>query len=283
MSRMAGRGSGPKGAAGAGAPLLRLERVEVVRGGRTILEDITLEIRPGEILTIVGPNGAGKSTLVKVVVGAIMPDRGRVWRRPGLVIGYVPQRLALDPSMPLTARRFIALVAGAGEGEIAAMLARVGTPHVFDRQMTALSGGETQRVLLAAALLREPDLLVLDEPAQGLDQPGEAAFYRLLEACRREAGFAILMVSHDLHVVMSTSDRVICLNRHVCCTGTPAAVEAAPEYRALFGTGTGGALALYRHSHDHAHDVDGNCLPKKPSAVTDAERPADGGTTDAAD
>ena len=282
MAEAGSEGKRSSRAAAGSAPLLRLDRVGVVRDGRVILEDITLEIRPGEIVTIVGPNGAGKSTLVRVVVGAITPDRGRVWRRPGLVIGYVPQRLALDPSLPLTARRFVALVSEAGEEEIAAMLGRVGTPHVIDRQMAALSGGETQRVLLAAALLRGPDLLVLDEPAQGLDQPGEAAFYRLLENCRREAGFAILMVSHDLHVVMSTSDRVICLNRHVCCTGAPAAVEAAPEYRALFGTGTGGALALYRHSHDHAHDVDGGCLPATPAPAAKAEGPTDGEGTDAA-
>lgn len=241
--------------------LVALEKVRVIRDGRAILQDVSLEVRRGEIVTIVGPNGAGKSTLVKVVIGAIEPDGGRVWRRSGLRIGYVPQKLMLDPTMPLTAGRFITLASGASADAIAAMLERVGVPYALERQMTALSGGEMQRVLLAAALLHHPDLLVLDEPAQGLDQPGEAAFYRLLETCRREEGMAILMVSHDLHVVMSASDRVICLNHHVCCTGTPAAVEAAPEYRALFGAGTQGALALYRHTHDHEHDPAGDCLP----------------------
>ena len=119
--------------------------------------------------------------------------------------------------------------------------------------MADLSGGQFQRVLLARALLSEPDLLLLDEPTQALDQAGSAAFYRLIEEIRAEAGCAVLMVSHELHVVMSASDRVVCLNGHVCCIGTPETVSAAPEYRALFGTGTGGALALYRHEHDHAH------------------------------
>ncbi|NCU21520.1 ATP-binding cassette domain-containing protein, partial [Candidatus Falkowbacteria bacterium] len=138
----------------------------------------------------------------------------------------------------------------------AAALSRTGVAGLETRQMARLSGGQFQRVLLARALLARPDILILDEPTQGLDQPGIAAFYRLLEEVRRETGAAVLLVSHDLHVVMSASDRVICLNGHVCCQGTPRVVSAAPEYRALFGLGTGGALALYQHVHDHDHDQD---------------------------
>jgi zinc transport system ATP-binding protein len=181
---------------------------------------------------------------------------GAVVRRPGLRVGYVPQKLHIDRNLPMTVRRFLSLPQRCSDAQATAALARVGLPEVAARQMIDLSGGQMQRVLLARALLVTPDLLVLDEPTQGLDQPGEAAFYRLIEDLRKATGCAVLMVSHDLHVVMSTSDRVICLNRHICCEGTPRVVSNAPEYRALFGLGTQGALALYRHDHDHDHDHD---------------------------
>ena len=151
-------------------------------------------------------------------------------------------------------RRFLSLPNRVTDSQASETLARVGLPNVETRQMSALSGGQFQRVLLARALLSDPQLLILDEPTQGLDQPGEAAFYRLIEEVRSTTGAAILMVSHDLHVVMAASDRVICLNGHICCEGTPRVVSNAPEYRALFGLGTQGALALYRHDHDHTHD-----------------------------
>ncbi len=169
----------------------------------------------------------------------------------------MPQRLAIDHAMPMTVERFLAL-AGAGAADRAEAMARVGVPGLGGRQMSELSGGQFQRALLAQAVLGRPDLLVLDEAAQGLDQPGVAAFYRLIEQIRGEIGCAVLMVSHDLHVVMAASDRVICLNGHVCCEGAPTVVSAAPEYRALFGFGTGGALALYRHEHDHSHPEGGH-------------------------
>jgi zinc transport system ATP-binding protein len=153
----------------------------------------------------------------------------------------------------MTARRFLSLPKRCSDAEAAAVLARCGVAHVAARQIVDLSGGQLQRVLLARALLNSPDLLVLDEPTQGLDQPGEAAFYQLIEEVRRETGVAVLMVSHDLHVVMAASDRVICLNGHICCEGAPHVVSETPEYRALFGYGTQGALALYRHDHDHNH------------------------------
>jgi zinc transport system ATP-binding protein len=222
-----------------------------------VLHDISMQIDAGEIVTIVGPNGSGKSTLLRALLGIVTPAAGNVARKPGLRIGYVPQRLLIDRTMPVTALRFLSLPVHHGRTACEAALARVGVPEVAKRQMTDLSGGQFQRVLLARALLTEPEILVLDEPTQGLDALGEASFYRLIEEVRRATGAAVLMVSHDLHVVMSASDRVICLNGHICCEGTPHVVSNAPEYQALFGLGTQGALALYQHRHDHEHGHDG--------------------------
>ncbi len=236
--------------------LIAADRLCVRFGGVEVLHDITLAVRPAEIVTILGPNGSGKSTLIRALLGIVPLAHGRVIRADGLRLGYVPQKLAVDRSMPMTVRRFLSLPVRVSDAAAAAALARVGVAGIEARQMAALSGGQFQRVLLARALLSEPQLLILDEPTQGLDQPGEAAFYQLIEAVRRDTGAAVLMVSHDLHVVMAASDRVICLNGHVCCEGTPRVVSNAPEYRALFGLGTKGALALYQHAHDHAHDHD---------------------------
>ena len=223
-------------------------------GGTEVLHDISLAVEPGEIITVVGPNGSGKSTLLRALLGILRPAAGRVTRAPGLRLGYVPQRLQIDRSMPITVRRF---PSPPGRGTAAQGAGGVGPGGGGGRappQMAALSGGQLQRVLLARALLARPQVLMLDEPTQGLDQPGEAAFYRLIEEVRAGTGCAVLMVSHDLHVVMAASDRVICLNGHICCEGPPRVVSTAPEYRALFGLGTQGALALYRHEHDHAHE-----------------------------
>ena len=241
---------------GCGMSLIAADHACVRFGGAEVLHDISLRVDPAEIVTIVGPNGSGKSTLLRALLGITPLAAGRVSRRPGLQIGYVPQRLQIDRTLPMTARRFLSLPVRHSASASAAALARVGVPEVAERQMTDLSGGQFQRVLLARALLTEPDLLILDEPTQGLDQPGEAAFYRLIDELRRDTGCAVLMVSHDLHVVMSASDRVICLNGHICCQGTPRVVSNAPEYRALFGLGTQGALALYQHVHDHDHTHD---------------------------
>lgn len=241
---------------GCGMSLIAARHASVRFGGTEVLHDISLRVDAAEIVTIVGPNGSGKSTLLRALLGIAPLASGRVSRRPGLRIGYVPQRLQIDRTLPMTARRFLSLPIRQAPVASAAALARVGVPEVAERQMTDLSGGQFQRVLLARALLTEPDLLILDEPTQGLDQPGEAAFYRLIEELRRDTGCAVLMVSHDLHVVMSASDRVICLNGHICCEGTPRVVSNAPEYRALFGLGTQGALALYQHVHDHDHTHD---------------------------
>jgi zinc transport system ATP-binding protein len=234
--------------------LISATHVCVRFGAEEVLHDITLDVSKGEIVTILGPNGSGKSTLLRALLGIVPVAEGRIARAPGLRIGYVPQKLMIDRTMPITVRRFLSLPSRVSDAAAEDALARVGMAgHGMD-QMTTLSGGQQQRVLLARALLGRPQILMLDEPTQGLDQPGEAAFYRLIEEVRQDTGAAVLMISHDLHVVMAASDRVICLNGHICCEGTPRVVSTAPEYRALFGLGTQGALALYRHEHDHEHE-----------------------------
>jgi zinc transport system ATP-binding protein len=236
-------------------PLLAAQGVSVAYGAAPpVLTGVDFALMPGEIVTIVGPNGSGKSSFLKALLGLVRPVAGRISRAAGLRLGYVPQRLHLDPNLPLTVGRFLRLLHPVTPAQADALLARVGVPGLSERPMAALSGGQFQRVLLAQALTGNPQVLVLDEATQGLDQPGVAAFYRLIEDVRREIGCAVLLVSHDLHVVMSASDRVVCLNGHICCEGAPSVVSNAPQYRALFGLGTGGALALYRHEHDHQHD-----------------------------
>lgn len=222
-------------------------------GGHMALKGVDFSISKGEIVTIIGPNGSGKTTLLRAIIGALKPSSGQVKRQANLSIGYVPQKLHIDPTLPLSVERFLGLPKRRPAETVTAALAKAGLHDIRTRPMQRLSGGQFQRVMLARALLEEPQLLILDEPTTGLDQPGAAEFYHQIEEVRRDLGCAVLMVSHELHVVMSASDRVICLNGHVCCHGTPEVVASAPEYRELFGRGTHGALALYRHVHDHDH------------------------------
>ncbi len=236
--------------------LVTINGLSVQHGSHQALANVALSIDKGEIVTIVGPNGSGKSTLLRCIIGALKPDSGTILKAAGMRIGYVPQKLAIDATMPLTAARFLSLPKRRSASHIQEALQQVGADRLQDRPMAGLSGGQFQRVLLARALMDKPDLLILDEPTTGLDQPGSADLYTQIEQVRRDTGAAVLMVSHELHVVMSASDRVVCLNGHVCCHGTPEIVASAPEYRALFGTGTHGALALYRHEHDHHHHHD---------------------------
>ncbi|MDJ0824193.1 MAG: metal ABC transporter ATP-binding protein [Rhodobacter sp.] len=233
--------------------LIAVEDLSIRYRANTVLRNVDLTVEPGEIVTIVGPNGSGKTSLLKAIIGAAEAAAGVITKKPGLRIGYVPQRLHIDPTLPITVERFMRLLGRVNRAACTSALEAAGVPDLLKRQMSELSGGQFQRVLLARALIGKPDILLLDEATQGLDQSGSAAFYRQIETVRRDTGCAVLMISHELHVVMSASDRVICLNGHVCCEGTPAVVASAPEYRALFGTGTGGALALYRHDHDHDH------------------------------
>jgi zinc transport system ATP-binding protein len=242
--------------------LIQVDNVSVRYGARTVLSHVTLTVSKGEIVTIVGPNGSGKTSLLRAIIGAVKPAEGRVALGPKVKLGYVPQKLHIDETLPITVSRFLRLPGGVDKAEIKGALVQAGVPDLAEAQMSRLSGGQFQRVLLARALIGDPDVLLLDEATQGLDQRGSASFYQQIEQVRRETGCAVLMISHELHVVMSASDRVICLNGHVCCEGTPDVVASAPEYRALFGSGTGGALALYRHEHDHGHDhdtADGSC------------------------
>ena len=236
--------------------LIQASGLAVILGGREVLHGVDLTIEQGEVVTIVGPNGSGKTTLLRALIGAQKPDRGTVTRAPELVVGYVPQRLALDPTLPMTVARFLTLPRKRPRDRIERILETVGAAGLADAQMARLSGGQFQRVLLARALLREPQVLIMDEPTQSLDQPGIAAFYGLVDQVRRDLDCAVLMVSHDLLVVMRASDRVICLNGHICCQGSPVDVSADPEYRALFGPGGTHALALYQHQHDHTHHHD---------------------------
>ncbi|MEO5345285.1 MAG: metal ABC transporter ATP-binding protein [Magnetococcus sp. YQC-9] len=238
-----------------GAVLLSARALSVQRGGEMLLREVDLAVHEKEIVTIIGPNGAGKSTLLTALLGLIPLSGGVVERRPGVVIGYVPQRLKVDAVLPMTVARFIALSA-AGRPPDWETLRHLGCERLLDRPLYALSGGEMQRVLLARALSRDPHLLVLDEPAQGLDLAGEELLHGFLETLRRQRGVASLLVSHDLHFVMAGADRVICLNRHVCCSGSPTAVRATPEFRLLFGERIPG-VGYYQHHHDHCHTPHG--------------------------
>ena len=241
--------------------LISARNLMLARGGRTILSDIDIDISPGEIVTVIGPNGAGKTTLVRALLGLEPVDQGSIRRKPGLVTGYAPQRFDVDRAIPLTVSRFVTLGRRAHPQELRGVLNDVGAGVLGERQLSELSGGELQRVVLARALIRTPDLLVLDEPVRGVDYAGEAELYTLIGRLRTERGFGVLLVSHDLHVVMAQSDRVICLNRHVCCSGVPQSVAQHPEYARLFGPQAARAFGLYHHQHDHRHDLAGEPRP----------------------
>ena len=208
--------------------LITVENLSVNYGLNTVLRGVDFKIELGEIVTIVGPNGSGKTSLLKAIIGAIQPSEGSVTLKPRLKIGYVPQRLNFESTLPITVERFVRLTGKIDRKSCISALETAGVPELLKSQMSKLSGGQFQRVLLARALLGNPEILILDEATQGLDQPGSALFYRQLEAVRQDTGCAVLMISHDLHVVMSASDRVICLNGHVCCAGTPAVVASTP-------------------------------------------------------
>jgi zinc transport system ATP-binding protein len=237
--------------------LASLEQIKLSLQGRTILHDVSLELQAGKVLTVIGPNGAGKSTLVRILLGLQKVDSGTIWRKPKLRIGYVPQKISINNLMPLTVKRFIAL---AGRGDIDHVLDETGVTHLQSQDIQQLSGGEFQRVLIARALLRKPELLVLDEPAQGVDVLGQAELYEQISQLKSSYGFGVLMVSHDLHLVMQKSDQVLCLNQHICCSGQPDAVSQHPEYQRLFGGVSVEGLGVYTHHHNHCHDLHGDVV-----------------------
>ena len=239
--------------------LLRGAGLGVALRGRQLLRQVDFKLKRRQILTVIGPNGAGKTTLVRLALGLLKPTEGRISRAPGLRIGYMPQRLSLPDSMPLTVGRFLTL----GGGANAAVLrnaTETGITRLLDQPMEGLSGGETQRVLLARALMRDPDLLMLDEPVQGIDINGQGELYRLIVRLRDERDCAVMMVSHDLHLVMAATDEVLCINQHVCCSGHPDMVARHPAYLDLFGEIDAETLAVYTHHHDHQHDLDGHVV-----------------------
>jgi zinc transport system ATP-binding protein len=258
-------------------PLLAGEGIGVRRNGRWLLDHVDLAIASGEAVTLIGPNGAGKTTLVKTLLGLMPPDRGRVHRAPGLTVGYVPQRLEIDRVLPLTVARLMTATVRRSRATVTEALAETGTAALIDAPVQTLSGGEFRRVLLARALLRDPRILVLDEPVQGVDFAGEAALYELIADIRQRRGCAVLMVSHDLHVVMATTERVVCLNRHVCCHGAPADVSHHPEYLRLFGPKAAQAYAVYAHKHDHRHTLTGQVIPLHTGSSERADGAGDAG------
>lgn len=239
--------------------LLQLRNVSVQQGSNTLLSNINLSLSRGQIMTVIGPNGAGKSTLLRVALGLRNCDQGEVQRRPHLRVGYMPQKLSLNPLIPISVSRFLRM-ANNRRTSIKDALQRAGISHLADRPLHDISGGETQRVLLSRALLAQPELLVLDEPAQGVDITGQTALYELIGKLRDDLDCAVLMVSHDLHWVMAQTDTVICLNQHICCHGHPETVSNDPEYLSLFGRRHAEAIALYQHDHDHQHDMHGEVI-----------------------
>ncbi|HHK75198.1 MAG TPA: metal ABC transporter ATP-binding protein [Rhizobiales bacterium] len=240
--------------------LIRASSLGISFGNRTVLSNVNLEVYPGEIITLIGPNGSGKSTLVKILLGILQADQGSIWRRKNLRIGYLPQNFPLSERIPLSVARLVNLNGHARRSDIRRALAETGIEHLIDAQATGLSGGEFQRAMLARAILRRPELLVLDEPVQGVDFAGEARLYSLIHDIKSRYGCGVLMVSHDLHLVMGGSDKVICLNRHVCCAGVPVEVARHPEYARLFGPEARN-FAVYTHHHDHVHDDAGHIHP----------------------
>ncbi len=237
-------------------PLFEIKGVSLRIKNRIILDDISLSLDAGETVALIGPNGAGKSSLVRLILGLTVASAGSIYIKPGIRIGYVPQKFAIDSTIPLTVKRFLMLGGRYSSAQISSALSEVGALNLLESQIQNISGGETQRVILARALLRDPELLVLDEPAQGVDVSGQAELYELISSIKEKHKCGIFMVSHDLHFVMATTNRVFCLNRHICCSGHPEAVSHDPRYLELFDTPP--SIALYTHNHDHSHNLDGN-------------------------
>ena len=229
--------------------LIEVHKLNVAYGKKKVLKNVNLTLSKNEIVTIVGPNGSGKTTLFKSIIGSIPITSGRVSIKQNLKIGYVPQVLNIDRSLPLTVERFLKLAKNRNDQGFLRAQQILDSDDLLSNQISNLSAGQLQRVLLGHALMNEPDVLLLDEATRGLDQPGSAAFYKKIEEIRDSTGCAILMISHDLHVVMSASNRVICLNGHICCQGEPNSVASSPEYKAMFGSKVEGTLALYQHNH----------------------------------
>ncbi|ROU00875.1 zinc ABC transporter ATP-binding protein ZnuC [Marinobacter sp. R17] len=244
--------------------LVTLDDVSVRLGGQNIVDHVRLTVSRGDIITVIGPNGAGKTTLIKAILGLQAISGGRIRRTPGLRLGYVPQHIHFQPTLPLTVKRFMALT-GAAPAECRAALERTAVHHLYDSSIHHLSGGETQRVLIARALVRQPDLLVLDEPAQGVDVNGQAELYELIRELRDSLHCGVIMISHDLHLVMAATDKVLCLNQHVCCSGYPEQISHDPAFVELFGRHVADSVAIYHHHHNHDHNLHGDVVDNAPT------------------
>ncbi len=228
---------------------------------RNVLHHVNLTLERNKITTLIGPNGSGKTTLAKIILGLTTATHGDIYRKAGIAIGYMPQKFAIEPVLPLTVKRFLTLRPNgykhSASENLETISKEVGISHILAQQMYHCSGGEVQRILLARSLMGNPDLLVLDEPVQGLDIRGQNEFYRLIQRIRTSRGCGVLMISHDLHMVMANTDHVICMNHHICCEGTPQDVSKHPEYIALFSKEGIENMGLYTHHHDHEHGVAG--------------------------
>ena len=242
------------------SPLICLKNAGIYRSDRWLVRDVSFNLGKGEILTLIGPNGSGKSTTAKMALGILKPDEGSSKKRNNLKIRYVPQKVSIDWTVPLKVRRLMSLTGSVSKSEADRAMTLTGTLHLANSEVRTLSGGEFQRVLLARAIAFKPDLLVLDEPVHGVDFNGEVEMYELIKKIRDELQCGVLLISHDLHIVMAATDRVICLNGHVCCSGTPMKVAVSPEYKELFGVRAASGLALYEHHHDHQHLSNGELL-----------------------
>lgn len=247
----------------------------IERAGRWLVRGVEFAVAAGEIVTLIGPNGSGKSTTAKMALNILQPDEGSVTRSAGLVVGYVPQKISVDWTLPLTVERFMRLTGKVTTPEADDAMTETGVLHLRHDEVRTLSGGEFQRVMLARAIARKPGLLVLDEPVQGVDFAGEIELYDLIRRIRDKLNCGVLLISHDLHVVMAATDRVICMNGHMCCQGTPTAVASSEEYRQLFGARATSILAVYEHSHDHTHLPDGR-VRHADGTITEHCHPDDG-------
>ena len=240
-------------------PLISVENINLEFDSVSVLKDVSLSVQAGQIVSLIGPNGAGKTSLVKILLGLLSPTTGQLKRKPGLTIAYLPQRFLIEPTMPITVERFLGLTAERKNKPIATALEEAGIQALRRKPMQSISGGEMQRVMLARCLLSNPELLVLDEPDQGMDMAGQESLYNLIGGIRDRYQCGVVMVSHDLHLVMAATDEVVCLNHHVCCSGHPEAISKHPEFLQLFDRPQGG-LAVYAHDHDHDHDLHGNVI-----------------------
>ena len=236
--------------------LLKVEKVGVSINDKSLVKGVSFEVKQNEIVTLIGPNGSGKSTTAKIALGIYKKIDGKVKKYTDK-IGYVPQKISIDWTLPIRVLDFMSLTENLTQDQINTALNLTGVEHLKDKNLSNLSGGEFQRVLIARAISKQPELLVLDEPVQGVDFKGEIALYELIKKISEKMQCGILLISHDLHVVMSATDFVICLNGHVCCSGTPQKVIKDNKYKELFGDRASNILSLYEHKHDHTHSQDG--------------------------